>query len=92
MIDTLKPLGDRVLVKRIQEQEKTAGGLYIPDAAKEKGQMGEVVAIGFGRLDKGAVLPLHVKVGDKVIFGKYAGTEVADNHIIIREDEILGTF
>ncbi|MFZ5953991.1 MAG: co-chaperone GroES [Candidatus Dependentiae bacterium] len=92
MIDTLKPLGDRVLVKRIEEQEKTAGGIYIPDAAKEKGQMGAVVAVGQGRVDKGTVVPLQVKVGDKVIFGKYAGTEVADNHIIIREDEILGTF
>lgn len=92
MIDTLKPLGDRVLVKRIEEQEKTAGGIYIPDAAKEKGQMGAVVAVGQGRLDKGSVVPLQVKVGDKIIFGKYAGTEVSDNHIIIREDEILGTF
>lgn len=92
MIDTLKPLGDRVLVKRIEEQEKTAGGIYIPDAAKEKGQMGAVVAVGQGRIDKGTVVPLQVKVGDKIIFGKYAGTEVADNHIIIREDEILGTF
>ncbi|BDC34222.1 10 kDa chaperonin [Candidatus Dependentiae bacterium Noda2021] len=92
MIDTLKPLGDRVLVKRLQEQEKTAGGLFIPDAAKEKGQIGAVVAVGQGRNEKGVTTPLQVKVGDKVIFGKYAGTEVVDNHIIIREDEILGTF
>lgn len=92
MIDTLKPLGDRVLVKRLQEQEKTAGGLFIPDAAKEKGQIGAVVAVGQGRNEKGVMTPLQVKVGDKVIFGKYAGTEVVDNHIIIREDEILGTF
>jgi len=92
MIDTLKPLGDRVLVKRIEDQDKTAGGIIIPDAAKEKGQIGAVVAVGYGRMEQGKLTPLHVKVGDKIIYGKYAGTEVSDNHLIIREDEILGTF
>lgn len=94
MVEKLKfrPLGDRIFVKRETGQEKTASGLYIPDSAKEKAQMGAVLAVGTGRIDaNGNVLPLHVKVGDKVYFGKYAGTEVLDQeHIVIREDEVLG--
>lgn len=87
-----KPLGDRVLVKRETGRDTTASGLYIPDSAKEKAQMGAVLAVGSGRTDNaGKVFPLQVQVGDKVYFGKYAGTEVLDQeHLIIREDEILG--
>jgi chaperonin GroES len=87
-----KPLSDRVLVKRETGQEKTSTGLYIPDSAKEKAQIGAVLAVGDGRADEhGKSKPLAVKVGDKVYFGKYAGTEVIDqDHIVIREDEILG--
>src|ERR1700694_641855 len=87
-----RPLGDRVLVKREMGQEKTASGLYIPESAKEKAQMGAVLAVGNGRTDtNGKIFPLNVSVGDKIYFGKYAGTEVLDQeHLIIREDEILG--
>lgn len=87
-----KPLGDRVLVKRLESQDKTDGGLYIPDAAKEKAQMGAVLAVGPGRTDNsGKMLGMQVKVGDTVYFSKYAGTEAFDkDHAVIREDEILG--
>lgn len=86
-----KPLGDRVLVKRIEDEEKTAGGIIIPDAAKEKGQKGSVLAVGPGPKDAaGKNIPLDVKVGDIIYFGKYAGTEAGKDHLIIREDEILG--
>ena len=91
----IRPLHDRVVVKRIEQQEQKQGSLYIPDSAKEKPQEGEVVAVGKGkRDDKGEVHALDVKVGDKVLFGKYSGTEapksVGDEYLIMREDEILG--
>jgi chaperonin GroES len=89
----MKPLNDRVLVKRLESEEKTAGGLYIPDAAKEKPSKGEVIACGPGKLnDKGERAAMTVKPGDVVLFAKYAGTEIKVNgadHIIMREDDIL---
>lgn len=91
MFEKFRPLGDRVLIERIEAEEKTAGGLYKPESAKEKAQLGKVVAVGNGRLAKdGARVPLDVAAGQTVYFGKYAGTEAGDNHLIIREDEILG--
>lgn len=91
MFAKFKPLHDRVLVKRIDEEEKTAGGIIIPDAAKEKAQTGSVLAVGPGQKDaNGRHIPLEVKVGDVIYFGKYAGTEAGKDHLIIREDEILG--
>ena len=91
MFDKLKPLADRVLIKRIENEEKTASGLYIPESAKEKAQIGKVVAVGAGRIGKdGNRVPLDVATGQTVYFGKYAGTEAGDDHLIIREDEILG--
>ncbi len=91
MFEKFKPLGDRVLVKRIDQEEKTEGGIIIPDAAKEKAQTGSVLATGSGRKDAaGNVVPLEVKVGDVIYFGKYAGTEADTDHLIVREDEILG--
>ena len=91
MFQKFKPLGDRVLIKRLEGEEKTAAGIIIPDAAKEKAQTGAVIAIGPGRRDaQGKVVSLDVKVGDNVYFGKYAGTEADSDHLIIREDEILG--
>ena len=90
----IRPLQDRILVKRIDEEEKSAGGIIIPDTAKEKPQEGKVVAVGNGKLlDDGKVHPLDVKKGDKVLFSKYGGTEVqvdGSEHLIIREDDILG--
>jgi len=90
----LKPLRERVLVKRIEEEEKTPGGIIIPDSAKEKPQLGIVVSAGPGRVLKdGKVLPTEVKKGDKVIFPKFAGTDIkikGEEHLIISEDEILG--
>lgn len=89
----VRPLHDRVLVVRIEEEEKTKGGIIIPDSAKEKPQEGKVVAVGDGKyLDNGTKIPLSVKVGDKVLFGKYAGTEIkieGEEHLILREDDIL---
>ena len=91
----VRPLHDRVLIKRIEEQETIRGGLIIADTAKEKPQEGEVVAVGSGkRLENGTVISLEVKEGDRVLFGKYSGTEIKvdDNeYLILREDEILGT-
>ena len=90
----IRPLQDRHIVKRIEEETKTAGGLIIPDTAKEKPQMGEIVAAGNGKkTDDGKVLPLDVKVGDKVLFGKYAGTEIkveGKEYLMMREEDILG--
>jgi chaperonin GroES len=90
----IRPLHDRILVKRLEEEEKTKGGIIIPDTAKEKPQEGKVVAVGTGKVgDDGKVTPLDVKKGDKILFSKYAGTEVTvegDEHIIIREDDVLG--
>jgi chaperonin GroES len=89
-----RPLHDRVLIKRIEEQETVRGGIIIPDTAKEKPQEGEVVAAGTGkRLENGTVTPLEVKEGDRVLFGKYSGTEIkldGAEYLILREDEILG--
>ncbi len=91
MFEKLKPLGDRVLVKRIEGEERTASGIIIPDVAKEKAQTGAVLAVGAGKRDiDGQIIPLEVKVGDVVYFGKYAGTEAGTDHLIIREDDILG--
>ncbi len=89
----LKPLGDRVIVKALEVEEKTAGGIVLPDTAKEKPQQGQVVAVGQGRLtDDGKRVPLSVKEGDKVIFAKYAGTEVkngGEDLLIVNESDIL---
>jgi len=91
MFEKFKPLGDRILVKRLEGQDKTAGGIFIPDAAKEKAQVAQVIAVGPGKADKeGNLVKLAVKVGDKVYFGKYAGTEIAQDQVVIREEEILG--
>ena len=89
----VRPLNDRVLVKRLEEEDKTAGGIYIPDSAKEKPTRGKVVAAGSGRADDdGNRKPLDVKAGDEILFGKYAGTEIkidGEELIIMREDDIL---
>ena len=90
----VRPLHDRILVRRMTEDEKTAGGLFIPDTAKEKPQRGEVVATGKGRvLEDGKTMPLEVKIGEKVLFGKYAGTELklgGEEYLMIREEDVLG--
>ena len=90
----IRPLQDRILVKRIDEEETTKGGIIIPDTAKEKPSEGKVIAVGGGKVtEDGKTLPLDVKKGDRVLFSKYAGTEVqleGDEHIIIREDDVLG--
>ncbi len=89
----LRPLQDRIIVKRVEEETKTAGGLFIPETAKEKPQRGEIVAVGNGKkTEDGKVLPLDVKVGDTVLFGKYAGTEIkvdGNDFLMMREDDIL---
>jgi chaperonin GroES len=89
----LRPLQDRIIVKRVEEETKTAGGLFIPETAKEKPQRGEIVAVGKGKkTEDGKVMPLDVKVGDIVLFGKYAGTEVkvdGEDYLMMREDDIL---
>ncbi len=93
MAAKVKPLHDRIIVKRLDEEEKTAGGIIIPDTAKEKPQEGMIVAVGSGRRDDGKVIALDVKAGDKVLFGKYSGTEIeldGEEHLIMREDDILG--
>jgi chaperonin GroES len=88
-----KPLQDRVVIKRLEEEEKTKGGIIIPDAAKEKPQEGRVIAVGDGKMsDKGQRIAPEVKAGDKILFGKYSGTEVkidGEDHLILREDDIL---
>lgn len=88
------PLHDRILVRRVEEQETTKAGLIIPDTAKDKPQEGEVLAIGKGKVkEDGKVIPLDVKKGDRILFGKYAGTEIVldgDEYLIMREDEVLG--
>ena len=90
---TLKPLGDRVVVKVLEEEERTAGGIVLPDTAKEKPQKGEVIAVGSGKLlDNGERVPLEVKAGDRIIFAKYGGTEVkvdGTEYLILRESDIL---
>ena len=90
----IRPLYDRIVVKRVEEKEQMQGGLYIPDSAKEKPQEGEVVAVGKGkRLEDGRLQPLGVKVGDKVIYGKWSGTEVkldGKDHVILKEEDLFG--
>ena len=90
----IRPLQDRLIVERIESEEKTAGGLYIPDSAKEKPQQGRVIAVGKGRVrEDGTIQPLDLKAGDKILFGKYAGTEIkieGDDYLIMREDDVLG--
>jgi chaperonin GroES len=90
----IRPLYDRVLVKRIESEEKTKGGLYIPDNAKEKPLEGEIIAVGNGKvLDDGSLRPVSVKAGDRVLFAKYAETEVkvnGENYLLLREDDLLG--
>jgi chaperonin GroES len=90
----VRPLHDRVVIKRIEEKETLKGGIIIPDTAKEKPQEGEVIAVGHGKkTDKGEVIALDVKVGDRILFGKYSGTEIKldnEEYLIIREDEVLG--
>ena len=89
-----RPLHDRVVVKRIDAEEKTAGGIIIPDTAKEKPQQGEVIAVGPGRFDEsGKRIPMDVKKGDRILMGKYSGTEVkidGGEYVILREDDVLG--
>jgi chaperonin GroES len=92
MAVNLTPLHDRVVVKRIEEKESIKGGIIIPDSAKEKQQEGEVIAVGPGKREKGELHPLDVKVGDRVLFGKYGGTEIKiedEELLILREEEIL---
>jgi chaperonin GroES len=90
----IRPLHDRVVVKRIEEGETVKGGIIIPDTAKEKPQEGEVVAVGKGkRTDDGKLIPLDVQVGDRILFGKYSGSDIkqdGEEYLILREDEILG--
>ena len=86
------PLADRVVIKASEEAETMRGGLYIPDTAKEKPQQGEIIAVGPGRYEDGKLIPMGVKVGDKVLFGKYSGTEVTiegENYLILRESDVL---
>jgi chaperonin GroES len=90
----IRPLQDRVIVRRLEEEEKTKGGIIIPDTAKEKPQEGKVIAVGKGKLtEEGKLIPLDVKAGDRILFGKYSGTEVkieGEEHLIMREEDILG--
>jgi chaperonin GroES len=90
----LRPMQDRIIVKRLEEETMTAGGIFIPETAKEKPQKGEIIAVGNGKkTEDGKVIPLDVKAGDKVLFGKYAGTEIkieGEEYLIMREDDILG--
>lgn len=91
---SVKPLHDRLLIQRLSEEEKTAGGIYIPETAKEKPQKGEVVAVGSGKTNEGGKhIPLEVKNGDKILFSKYSGTELkldGKEYLMIREDDVLG--
>jgi chaperonin GroES len=90
----IRPLHDRIVVKRIEEKETKIGGLFIPDSAKEKPQEGEVVAVGKGkRLEDGKIAPMDVKAGDRILFGKYSGSDIkldGEEYLIMREDEVLG--
>jgi len=90
----IRPLQDRIIVKRIEEEEKSKGGIIIPDTAKEKPQEGKVVAVGKGKINEdGKITPVDVKVNDRVLFGKYSGTEInidGQEHLIMREEDILG--
>ena len=90
----IRPLQDRVIVKRLEEEEKTKGGIIIPDTAKEKPQEGKVIAVGKGKMtEEGKLIALDVKVGDRILFGKYSGSEIkidGEEHLIMREEDILG--
>jgi chaperonin GroES len=90
----IRPLGDRILVKRIKEEDKTKGGIIIPDTAKEKPQEGKIVAVGKGKMtEDGKLVAPDVKAGDRILFGKYSGSEIkleGEEHLILREDDILG--
>lgn len=90
----IRPLQDRVIVKRVEEEERTKGGIIIPDTAKEKPQEGKIIAVGPGKVtDDGKKIPMEVKVGDRILFGKYSGSEIkidGEEHLIMREDDILG--
>jgi chaperonin GroES len=90
----IRPLQDRIIVQRLESEEKTSSGLYIPDSAKEKPQQGRVIAVGKGKVrDDGAIQPLDLSVGEKILFGKYAGTEIkidGTEYLIMREDDVLG--
>ncbi|MDX2029814.1 MAG: co-chaperone GroES [Blastocatellia bacterium] len=94
MASSIRPLNDRIIVRRMEDQEQMRGGLYIPDTAKEKPQEGEVIAVGNGKLlETGQRIAIDLKAGDKVLFGKYAGTEVkldGEEYLILREDDVLG--
>jgi chaperonin GroES len=93
MAVTVTPLHDRILVKCIEEKETVKGGIIVPDTAKEKPQEGEVIAVGAGKLHEGKRIPLDVEVGDRVLFGKYSGTEIKiedEEYLILREDDVLG--
>jgi chaperonin GroES len=94
MAVNIRPLNDRIIVRRLEEQEQMRGGLYIPDTAKEKPQEGEVLAVGNGKLlDNGQRIAIDLKAGDRILFGKYSGTEIkldGDEYLILREDDILG--
>ncbi|MGH9799337.1 MAG: co-chaperone GroES [Blastocatellia bacterium] len=94
MATSIRPLNDRIIVRRTEDQEQMRGGLYIPDTAKEKPQEGEVIAVGNGKLlENGTRTPIDLKAGDNVLFGKYAGTEIkldGEEYLILREDDILG--
>ena len=88
----VQPLADRVVVRALEETEQMRGGLYIPDTAKEKPQQGEIIAVGPGKYEDGKLVPMSVKVGDKVLYGKYSGTEVTidnENYLILRESDVL---
>ena len=92
MTANITPLHDRVLVRRLEKEETAKGGIIIPDTAKEKPQEGEVIAIGAGKMEKGHRIPLEVKVGDRILFGKYTGSEIKiddQEYLILREEEIL---
>ncbi|MCF7887282.1 MAG: co-chaperone GroES [Candidatus Omnitrophica bacterium] len=90
----VKPLGDRILIKQVEAEEKTAGGIVIPDTAKEKPQQAKIVAVGEGKKkEDGSVIPLSVKEGDRVLYGKYSGTEISiegEDYLIVKEEDILG--
>ncbi len=94
MATTIRPLNDRIIVRRTEDQEQMRGGLYIPDTAKEKPQEGEVIAVGNGKLlENGTRISIDVKAGDRILFGKYAGTEIkldGEEYLILREDDVLG--
>lgn len=94
MATSIRPLNDRIIVRRVEDQEQMRGGLYIPDTAKEKPQEGEVIAVGNGKLlDSGQRIAIDIKAGDRILFGKYSGTEVKldnEEYLILREDDVLG--